>query len=254
MEIRYTPYTIYQNMEYFLKERKLELVSGALPFGRGAKKIPDVKGSFLNKDKFIQIIQSDQYVTIEAKDSDASSATGLIKERRYRRNISETNKKKKVRTFVIILSENSKYSTSSGELASLLERLIDLKSSQKSTESNMDIIIISEKIFRTNMTNKIETFSRDGSKEESYIDITQYPYVYFSTRILEHKLSPKYEILSREEEIDILSNLRVDKNALPKILKHDPPMVWIGAIPGDVLRVTSDSQSIGKLIEYCIVK
>lgn len=253
MDLQYTPFRIYKNLGAFFKSRKLVLVSGALPFGRGAKKIPDVKGNYLTEDKFIQIIKSDNYIAVEAKDFVDPEKPQNSKVRRFRKNVSETNKNIPVSTYVIIISEDSKYSTSSAEFSTLLERLMDLAHKEK-RKNNLDIIIISEKPFKTNVTKKMEEFIKDGSDSNPYVDISQYPYYVFSSNILEHKLVPLHEILNKDEEKEILEHMGTSAVKLGKILKNDPPIIWIGAIPGDVIKITSDSPTSGKLIEYAVVK
>ena len=62
--------------------------------------------------------------------------------------------------------------------------------------------------------------------------------------IQDHMLVPKHEIMT-EEEIS---------EDLPKIKSNDPVVKAIGAEPGNVLRITRESQTAGVFVTYRIVE
>ena len=71
--------------------------------------------------------------------------------------------------------------------------------------------------------------------------------------ILSHKLVPKHEILPETEVKQLLSDLNIKLEQLPKILPIDPIVQLINAKTGDVLRITRNSPTAGKSVYYRIV-
>jgi DNA-directed RNA polymerase subunit H len=72
--------------------------------------------------------------------------------------------------------------------------------------------------------------------------------------IQNHKLVPKHEIMTEEEISEEFSDVDYDFKDLPKIKANDPVVETIGAKPGNVLRITRESQTAGVFITYRIVE
>jgi len=72
--------------------------------------------------------------------------------------------------------------------------------------------------------------------------------------IQEHMLVPKHEIMSEDEISEEFSDVDYDFKNLPKIRADDPVVVEIGAEPGNVLRITRESQTAGVFVTYRIVE
>ena len=72
--------------------------------------------------------------------------------------------------------------------------------------------------------------------------------------IQKHKLVPKHEIMTEEEISEEFSDVDYDFKDLPKIKANDPVVEAIGAEPGNVLRITRDSQTAGVFATYRIVE
>jgi len=71
--------------------------------------------------------------------------------------------------------------------------------------------------------------------------------------ILEHELVPKHEVLEKKEVEELLKKLGITVNNLPKILREDPVVKAIKAKPGDVLKITRKSTTLGESIYYRLV-
>jgi len=69
---------------------------------------------------------------------------------------------------------------------------------------------------------------------------------------LRHNLVPKHEIIPEEEHKALLNRLYVtSKSKLPEIKFHiDPIARCIGAVPGDIVKITRPSGSCGEAIIY----
>ena len=72
---------------------------------------------------------------------------------------------------------------------------------------------------------------------------------------LKHSLVPKHEIISNEEYGNISEKYYLNsKYKLPMIKYHkDPITKCIGAVPGDILKITRQSPSSGEYIVYRVV-
>ena len=72
--------------------------------------------------------------------------------------------------------------------------------------------------------------------------------------IQDHMLVPKHEIMTEEEISEEFSDVDYDFKDLPKIRANDPVVEAIGAEPGNVLRITRESQTAGEFVTYRIVE
>ena len=72
--------------------------------------------------------------------------------------------------------------------------------------------------------------------------------------IQDHMLVPKHEIMTEEEISDEFSDVDYDYKNLPKIRSDDSVVEAIGAEPGNILRITRESQTAGKFVTYRIVE
>ncbi len=68
--------------------------------------------------------------------------------------------------------------------------------------------------------------------------------------IFQHKLVPKHEILTEEEQKQLLEKYRVKPYQLLQINSSDPAVKAIGAQPGDILRIVRKSPTAGKHLAY----
>lgn len=74
------------------------------------------------------------------------------------------------------------------------------------------------------------------------------------TEILQHNLVPEHTILSDEEAEEVLLNMNINEDQLPKILPNDPVVKAINAKEGDILKITRKSETAGIFVSYRIVK
>ncbi|RAP48053.1 MAG: DNA-directed RNA polymerase subunit H [Methanosphaera sp. rholeuAM74] len=72
--------------------------------------------------------------------------------------------------------------------------------------------------------------------------------------ILQHDLVPEHVILSDEEAQEVLDDLNINIEQLPKILPSDPVVKVIGAKVGDVLKITRKSETAGVFVAYRSVR
>ena len=59
--------------------------------------------------------------------------------------------------------------------------------------------------------------------------------------------------MSKKDVKEVLEKYNVTKGQLPKIFSNDPVVKRINADPGDILKITRESQTAGKSIFYRVV-
>jgi DNA-directed RNA polymerase subunit H len=71
--------------------------------------------------------------------------------------------------------------------------------------------------------------------------------------ILKHELVPNHVVLSKSDVKKMIKKLDVHPEQLGKIKSDDPVVKAIEAKPGDILKITRNSQTAGKFITYRLV-
>lgn len=71
--------------------------------------------------------------------------------------------------------------------------------------------------------------------------------------VLDHVLVPKHELIPAEEAPKILRELGLDPSQLPLIRASDPAARALGAKPGDLIKITRESETAGKAVVYRLV-
>jgi len=71
--------------------------------------------------------------------------------------------------------------------------------------------------------------------------------------ILQHDLVPKHAILSAEEKENLLGELKIEANQLPKIRRTDPIIKLLNGKPGEVVRIQRQSPTAGVSIYYRLI-
>jgi DNA-directed RNA polymerase subunit H len=71
--------------------------------------------------------------------------------------------------------------------------------------------------------------------------------------VLNHQLVPVHEVMSDEEAKQLLDDLDVAEEQLPKILVGDRAARACGAKPGQILRIRRKSRTAGESIAYRLV-
>lgn len=62
-----------------------------------------------------------------------------------------------------------------------------------------------------------------------------------------------HELLSEQEQEEVLRRYRTTRTQLPKILTTDPVVRRLGARPGDVIKITRTSPTAGVTVYYRVV-
>jgi DNA-directed RNA polymerase subunit H (RpoH/RPB5) len=68
--------------------------------------------------------------------------------------------------------------------------------------------------------------------------------------VLLHKFVPKHVLLTKEESQNLLEKYRIDVNDLPQMFEKDPVAIAIGAKEGDIVKISRDSSTTVRSIDY----
>jgi DNA-directed RNA polymerase subunit H (RpoH/RPB5) len=71
--------------------------------------------------------------------------------------------------------------------------------------------------------------------------------------ILKHELVPYHEIISEKEKSELLKKYNITTDQLPKMLNTDPVAVFVGAKPGQIVKIIRDSHTAKESVAYRLV-
>ncbi|MFP4424414.1 MAG: DNA-directed RNA polymerase subunit H [Candidatus Woesearchaeota archaeon] len=72
--------------------------------------------------------------------------------------------------------------------------------------------------------------------------------------ISNHVLVPKHAKLSEKETEKVLKKYNIPREGLPKILVTDPAIAGLGVSAGDIIKITRESPTAGKIEVYrCVI-
>ncbi len=93
---------------------------------------------------------------------------------------------------------------------------------------------------------------KNNSKDKRKLRVSFFSISMIVINPMKHMLVPKHEIVPQEEHADLMKSLYITSKAkLPEIKFHvDPITRCIGAVPGDIVKITRYSQSAGESIIY----
>ena len=72
-------------------------------------------------------------------------------------------------------------------------------------------------------------------------------------KVDKHLLIPKHSKLSDSQKEKLLEKYKISEKELPKILKTDPAIISLDAKPGDVIKITRNSQTASEAVFYRVV-
>jgi len=71
--------------------------------------------------------------------------------------------------------------------------------------------------------------------------------------MMSHNLVPHHIIISEKEKEELLKKYSIEPNQLPKILDTDPISKFIGAKPGQIIKIIRNSHTAKIAIAYRLV-
>ncbi len=234
----YPPYTIYKNLKDFLDKRNLVLSLGYISHHRGSREASSK--DWLDNKQFMDVIQRDGFILIEALDS-------KDKDRRYSAHVSAYSKTIPTRTYVLII-DLSVTDIKSGNIDTMIKKIPGI--THASRPHNYDVSIITKDPLVIYTNRKMITFESLGTDTAGFVTMRNLPYATCQIDPFTVKIVSPHRILSRAEEQEILQQLGIQKNKLPKMNRHDAIGAYIGVEPGDLVEIQRFDESSGINIEY----
>jgi len=71
--------------------------------------------------------------------------------------------------------------------------------------------------------------------------------------IMNHELVPLHIIISEKEKKELLKKYNILQSQLPKILDTDTVSIFIGAKPGQIVKIIRDSHTAKEAVSYRLV-
>lgn len=187
------------------------------------KVVIDPKYEFMPEDELIKHLRHYEYVKISGTRTDKHGTRPF---------------------FIILIAPGSKYAINTPQFKKIFGTIKDTD-----LDSKAEIVIISEQP----LTNFIKHQIRTEKTEHPGIYIENYEYKMFAIVIPNHIMVPKHIIMEDAEVAEFCANFHTQPSRMDKILVTDPPVVWLGARPGDVIKVIRDSEITGTSIGYRVV-
>lgn len=77
--------------------------------------------------------------------------------------------------------------------------------------------------------------------------------VFEETKVTDHELVPKHEVLSEDEKKEILARFNATEEQFPFLFSSDPVVRELKAKPGDMVRISRKSDTAGETTYYRFV-
>lgn len=114
------------------------------------------------------------------------------------------------------------------------------------------IIIVTPTAPSENVMNVLRNYIAD--KDHQLVQVFEIRHLQLD--IAKHRKVPKHQIITDDERVKLFKTLYIDidttnlSSVLPKIDSQDPMAKWIGARPGDIVKVTGLCESSGLYVRY----
>ncbi len=201
----------------------------------------------MSDDEFNNYIHNNEYIIIPTVKSrtlnNSNSVDDEILQIRNNMNNKDYDNKYKL-VFIVLFSQTSKIQLKTQDFKKVYLSI-------KYNQFNYDIIFVSTKQLNShinNFINSLDTNTQLFDHECLYKhdlkfcncnkkNIYTYEYINFGLIIPNHIAVPKYRILPKDEEIELLEQIRTKKSNLPKIKRNDPMVIWSHGIIGNVVEI-----------------
>jgi DNA-directed RNA polymerase subunit H (RpoH/RPB5) len=217
-------YLVYLHLPRFLESRGLTPSSGA--------------GLGLARDQFTTKLDNISYFLL-----DAAAPGGRV-------------------TSILLLARG-KFAEQGPQLKRLIESRNSFAAAREGRLEEVLVIAPEETLGKKNMTDVIRRFraaaaARAAGKPSEHglalaAHYNMHPYRVFSLDIPRAQIVPKHEVADPAAVAAFLARERLTLADLRQISSADPPVVWVGGRPGQVVRITAPSETAGEALFYCLV-
>lgn len=142
--------------------------------------------------------------------------------------------------FVVLGRNDSEFHNRSKELLYLLDKL----SAAQEAKSNdlIDLILITKELLKKRTIKKLKDYRN--------FSCTNVKSVRFSVELPKANLCSKHEIIAYEEAKKLAEECYIQLDRLSPLSEDDAQNVWIGGLPGEIVKITRPSLMAGLSISY----
>lgn len=186
------------------------------------------------------------------------NARGLILEKNIKKHFEDIKKINDDDTYIFKLDKEVKSDSQ------------DKKYKEKFNGLQLCVKIIHQKIqgitkmpiikdFVTQYTTSHKIFIFDGISDKAKTSLTDIPNTevfeeaFLMLNIIEHIDSPRYELLTEDEEKEVMDSYILKKKEMKKILTSDPIVFYFNLKRGNIIRIIRPSEQSGNSVDYRIV-
>jgi DNA-directed RNA polymerase subunit H (RpoH/RPB5) len=186
------------------------------------------------------------------------NARGLILEKNIKKHIDDIKKINEDDIYIFKLDKEVKSDS------------LDKKYKDKFNGLQLAVKIIHQKIqgiakmpiikdFVTQYTTSHKIFVFDGISDKAKTSLTDMPNIevfeepFLMINIIEHIDSPRYELLTEDQEKEVMDSYILKKKEMKKILTSDAIVFYFNLKRGNIIRIIRPSEQSGNSVDYRIV-
>lgn len=139
-----------------------------------------------------------------------------------------------INNIIVLTNESSNIPNHKDELVKILNNI----------DTSSHIILVSHK--------EMTTVNRAYARNNGW-SIESHTYVRFKVDMTKVRGVPPHFILDQKDSIAVLESNYKEKIDMPKILRTDTQVIWLGAKPDDIIKIIRLSESTGESVIYKIV-
>jgi DNA-directed RNA polymerase subunit H len=145
---------------------------------------------------------------------------------------------------VLLLAARGKYAEHGPQLRQLLSSSSSGSGARSGNLAEVLLIAPEEMLGKKHMLDVVAEFAPL---------VAVHPYHIFSFDLPSAQCVPRHEILSPAAVAAFLARDRLSKSDLKTMRASDPPLVWLGARPGDVVQTSAPSETCGEALDVWFV-
>ena len=157
----------------------------------------------------------------------------------------------KINIYIFLIQTKSKFEKKTDEFKKLINRLVPYNKNKHS-----EVIYITEQLSTSYISKKINEYKNESASEATTkfkLDILPYTYENFIIVLPECVFSSIYQIATPDEITQYCNKLLIDIYMLPKIYSNDAQIIWIGGSVGEVVKITSKSETAMEVEEFRLI-
>jgi DNA-directed RNA polymerase subunit H (RpoH/RPB5) len=148
------------------------------------------------------------------------------------------------RTTFLILKKDGQYSNHSPKIRDLMKRFSCDEDVKEKRQKELIVLVDKEFFSKKPLIDELKKYSY----KLNIYDIRKFTFV-----VPDHVSVSPHRVLSKEEEEQLLFDLKATKESLPKILSNDSPVIWIGGVEGNIIEINRATRTSMNGLYYRVV-